>query len=144
MKAIGGDGVVTASTRTSPQTYIAKWWQSNPVASWNDVARQLIVRNDLSVSDAAELLAMENLAAVGLNIRKALERLQKSIPGILDYCDGINSSPEGLEQGFTHGFIMTFKDAAARDAYLPHPEHERVKAGILPHVESAIIFDFEV
>src|SRR5215213_6130953 len=63
VKAIGGDGVLTASTRTSTQTYIAKWWQSNPVASWNDVARQLIVRNDVSVSDAAELLAMENLAA---------------------------------------------------------------------------------
>src|SRR5436190_2161521 len=63
VKAIGGDGVLTASTRSSTQTYIAKWWQSNPAASWNDVARQLIVRNDLSVSDAAELLAMEILAA---------------------------------------------------------------------------------
>jgi hypothetical protein len=63
VKAIGGDGVVTPSTRTSTQTYIAKWWQSNPVASWNGVARQLIVRNDLDVSDAARLLAMENLAA---------------------------------------------------------------------------------
>jgi len=63
VKAIGGDGVVTPSTRTGTQTYIAKWWQSNPVASWNGVARQLIVRNDLDVSDAARLLAMENLAA---------------------------------------------------------------------------------
>jgi hypothetical protein len=63
VKAIGGDGVVTPSTRTSTQTYIAKWWQSNPVASWNDVARQLIAQNDLDVSDAAHLLAMENLAA---------------------------------------------------------------------------------
>jgi hypothetical protein len=63
VKAIGGDGVVTPSTRTGTQTYIAKWWQSTPVASWNDVARQLIARNDLDVSDAARLLAMENLAA---------------------------------------------------------------------------------
>src|SRR5215213_4587015 len=63
VKAIGGNGVVTPSTRTSTQTYIAKWWQSNPVASWNGVARQLIARNDLDVSDAARLLAMENLAA---------------------------------------------------------------------------------
>jgi len=63
VKAIGGDGVGTPSTRTSTQTYIAKWWQSNPVATWNDVARQLIARNDLDVSDAAHLLAMENLAA---------------------------------------------------------------------------------
>ena len=63
VKGLGGDGVVTPSTRTPTQTYIAKWWQSNPVASWNDVARQLIARNDLDASDAARLLAMENLAA---------------------------------------------------------------------------------
>jgi hypothetical protein len=63
VKALGGDGVVTASARTGTQTYIAKWWQSNPVASWNDVARQLIARNHLDVSDSARLLAMENLAA---------------------------------------------------------------------------------
>jgi hypothetical protein len=63
VKALGGDGVVTPSARTATQTYIAKWWQSNPVASWNDVARQLIVRNHLDAADSARLLAMENLAA---------------------------------------------------------------------------------
>ena len=63
VKAVGGDGVVTPSARTGTQTYIAKWWQSNPVASWNDVARQLIARNHLDASDSARLLAMENLAA---------------------------------------------------------------------------------
>jgi hypothetical protein len=68
VKAIGGDGVVTPSTRTSTQTYVAKWWQSNPVASWNGVARQLIARNDLDASDAAHLLAMENLAAADASI----------------------------------------------------------------------------
>ena len=63
VKAIGGDGVVTPSTRNANQTYVAKWWQSNPMVSWNDVARQLIARNHLDISDAARLLAMENLAA---------------------------------------------------------------------------------
>ena len=33
VKAIGGDGVVTPSTRTSTQTYVARWWQNNPAAS---------------------------------------------------------------------------------------------------------------
>jgi hypothetical protein len=63
VKALGGDGVVTPSARTGTQTYIAKWWQSTAVASWNDVARQLIARNDLDVADSARLLAMQNLAA---------------------------------------------------------------------------------
>ena len=62
VKALGGDGVVTPSARTPTQTYIAKWWQSNPVASWNDVARQLIARNQLDAADSARLLAMQNLA----------------------------------------------------------------------------------
>jgi len=63
VKALGGNGVVTPSARTATQTYIAKWWQSNPVASWNDVARQLIARNGLDALESARLLAMQNLAA---------------------------------------------------------------------------------
>jgi hypothetical protein len=70
--------------------------------------------------------------------------LSESIDGIEDYVSGPNSSPENLDQGFTHGFVMTFADAAARDAYLPHPEHEKVKAAILPIVESIVVLDFEV
>jgi hypothetical protein len=68
VKALGGDGVVTPSARTATQTYIAKWWQSNPVASWNDVARQLIARNHLDALDSARVLAMENLAAADASI----------------------------------------------------------------------------
>ena len=58
-----GSATAPLVDRSADQTYIAKWWQSNPMVSWNDVARQLITRNDLDISDAARLLAMENLAA---------------------------------------------------------------------------------
>ncbi len=44
----------------------------------------------------------------------------------------------------THGFIMTFSDVAARDAYVVHPEHERFKAMLMPMVENVLVFDFEV
>jgi hypothetical protein len=49
-------------TRTADQTYVARWWQSAPILSWNDVARQLIARNDLDAAGAARLLALENLS----------------------------------------------------------------------------------
>ncbi len=55
-------GRATGSTRTAEQTYIARWWQSAPVLSWNDVARQLIDRNDLDAADSARLLALQNLS----------------------------------------------------------------------------------
>ena len=38
---------------------------------------------------------------------------------------------------------MTFTDASARDAYLPHPDHETVKQSILPLVDGVCAFDFE-
>jgi hypothetical protein len=66
------------------------------------------------------------------------------IPGIEDYVSGAHSSPENLNHGYTHGFIMTFADASARDSFLPHPENERVKALMTPHVDSMIVVDFEV
>src|SRR6185436_1102225 len=50
-------------TRTADQTYFARWWQSAPVLSWNEVARQLIARNDLDAADSARLLALQNLSA---------------------------------------------------------------------------------
>jgi hypothetical protein len=74
---------------------------------------------------------------------KDLAGLQDKIEGILDFMGGPYSSGEGLNQGYTHGFIMTFTDAAARDAYLPHPDHEVVKQSILPLVDGVCAFDFE-
>ncbi len=55
-------GRATGSTRTGVQTYIAKWWQSAPVLSWNEVARQLIARTGLDAADSARLLALQNLS----------------------------------------------------------------------------------
>ena len=80
-------------------------------------------------------------------IDKVLEELldlSEMVAGVQDYVAGTNNSPENLNQGFTHGFVMTFEDIAARDAYLPHPDHERVKASVLPFIESVLVFDFEI
>ena len=70
--------------------------------------------------------------------------LSETVPGIDDYVSGSNCSLESLNQGMSHGFIMTFSDVTARDGYLVHPEHERFKTTYMPIVESVLIFDFEV
>lgn len=70
--------------------------------------------------------------------------ISENIPGIEDYVSGQNNSPEALNDGYTHGFVMTFSDAAARDAYLPHPDHEKFKATALPHIDKVMVLDFEV
>jgi hypothetical protein len=64
--------------------------------------------------------------------------LRTQIPGILSYSWGPYASPEGLHRGYTHGFCMTFRDASARDAYLPHPAHERVKTAVLAILDGGL------
>ena len=59
VKALGS---VSSTVRTADQTHIAIFWQSNPVATWNSVARQLVDLYGVDVSDSARLFAMENLS----------------------------------------------------------------------------------
>jgi quinol monooxygenase YgiN len=70
--------------------------------------------------------------------------LSETVEGIEDYVSGDNNSPEGKSAGYTHGFIITFSDAAARDAYLSHPDHQKFQAAAEPIVESVVVVDFEV
>lgn len=77
-------------------------------------------------------------------IFEQLLELSENIPGIENYTGGPNNSPEGLAQGFTHAFVITFSDAAARDAYLTNGEHSKFKDGALPHIGNVAVVDFEV
>lgn len=67
-----------------------------------------------------------------------LRDLASQVDGICGFRGGAYRSPEGLNQGFSHGFVMTFQSAAARDAYLPHPAHQRVVEKILPMLEGGL------
>jgi Stress responsive A/B Barrel Domain len=84
-----------------------------------------------------------NKAHRAADVFAELDALRATIPGFLTFTGGPYSSPEGLHQGYTHGCVMTFMDAAARNGYLTHPDHELVKQRILPDVEGVVAFDFE-
>jgi hypothetical protein len=58
-------------------------------------------------------------------VTRAFRGLLGKIPGITGFEHGVNNSPEGKSQGFTHVYQLTFESIAARDNYLPHPEHEK-------------------
>lgn len=69
-------------------------------------------------------------------------RLSNEIAGLCAVECGVNESPEGLDKGYTHAVLMTFDDAAARDAYLPHPAHEALKTVFVPMIDDIIVFDY--
>lgn len=77
-------------------------------------------------------------------VTAAFRALKDSIPGIVSFEQGRNHSPEKLDQGFTNVYLLTFTSVAARDAYLPHPEHKKFGdlLGRLGVVESVFVVDF--
>ena len=74
----------------------------------------------------------------------AMAGMVGKIPGLLDFNYGPYDSAEGLNDGFTHGFIMTFGSPQSRDEYLPHPVHEEVKEVVVPNLERFVVFDFNM
>ena len=55
-------GGLDSTTRTADQTDAALFWQDHGPGLWNRIFRSLIVDRDLDIVEAAQLLAMENIA----------------------------------------------------------------------------------
>jgi lysophospholipase L1-like esterase len=75
-------------------------------------------------------------------INRAFQDLQRQIPQIRDFERGTNNSPEGLDKGFTHGYLITFESEADRDAYLPHPAHKKFVEMLGGKLEEPFVFDY--
>ena len=59
-------------------------------------------------------------------VTEVFSRLPEKIPGIVNFEYGENNSPEGLNKGFNHVYVLTFDSEKSRDEYLPHPEHKKL------------------
>ena len=71
--------------------------------------------------------------------------LKDKISGIESISGGDDNSPAGIQHGFNWGFVMTFADADARDAYLPPPDHKVLGQQLLrPIVDDVLVFDYEI
>lgn len=76
------------------------------------------------------------------SIEEAFRALPDRIDVIQDFEWGTDISPEGLSDGHTHAFFLTFADAAARDAYLPHPEHKAFGQVLGPYRDKVTVIDY--
>jgi hypothetical protein len=72
----------------------------------------------------------------------AFRALKTSIPQVADFEFGTDNSPEGLANGFTHCFFITFKSEADRDVYLPHPKHKEFVEILKPHLDKVQVIDY--
>jgi hypothetical protein len=75
-------------------------------------------------------------------VEKAFAALKGKIDLIQDYEWGTNVSPEGLADGFTHCFFLTFKSKADLEKYLPHPEHKKFGAALKGVIDKVMVVDY--
>jgi hypothetical protein len=75
-------------------------------------------------------------------VEEAFAALPSKIPQIVSYEWGTNVSPEGLNKGFTHGFLLTFNTAKDRDDYLVHKDHKAFAQIIGPYIADVFVIDF--
>lgn len=72
----------------------------------------------------------------------AFRQLPSKIPEIASFEFGTNNSPEGLNNDFTHCFLVTFKSEKDREVYLPHEAHMAFVEVLKPHMEKVMVIDY--
>lgn len=72
----------------------------------------------------------------------AFRELPQKIDVIADFEYGTDNSPEGLANGFTHCFLVTFRSEKDRETYLPHPAHKAFVEVLKPHLEKVQVIDY--
>lgn len=75
-------------------------------------------------------------------VEDAFRALKPKIPQIVSLEAGTNNSPEGLNKGCTHGWILTFESEKDRDDYLVHPDHKEFGKLVGPLVADVFVIDF--
>ncbi|MCA3447860.1 MAG: Dabb family protein [Rhodobacter sp.] len=53
-----------------------------------------------------------------------LHQIEGKVVGLLSIVSGKSESPEQMERGYMHGFVVDFTDWTALQAYQDHPEHQ--------------------
>lgn len=75
-------------------------------------------------------------------IEKAFIELAGKIETVTGFEWGTNVSPEGLDDGFTHCFFVTFKDKAGLEVYLPHAAHQEFVGTLKPLLDKVCVLDY--
>jgi len=75
-------------------------------------------------------------------VEDAFRALPAKIPQILDFEWGTDVSVEGLTEGYTHCFFVTFASAEDRAVYLPHPDHKAFGAVLKPILDKVLVIDY--
>jgi TolA-binding protein len=96
------------------------------------VLRHVVLFKFKETSSAEEVKTVED----------AFRALPSKIKEVKSFEWGKNNSPEGINDGLTHCFFVTFASEKDREAYLPHPDHKAFVEVLKPHLDKVVVVDY--
>jgi hypothetical protein len=72
----------------------------------------------------------------------AFSGLPGKVNSIVAFERGTNVSEENKSEGFTHCFVVSFRDVKGREFYLKHPAHDEYVKVVKDRREKVIVFDY--
>ena len=75
-------------------------------------------------------------------VEEEFAALPEKIDAIEAFEWGTDNSPEMLSKGFTHCFLVTFRDEEGREEYLPHDDHQAFVGIVKPVLEDVLVVDY--
>jgi hypothetical protein len=71
-------------------------------------------------------------------IYAGLSQLVDRLPGATGFTGGQSQSPEAIERGYMHGFVIDFGDWDDLKTYADHPDHQTLGARLVANAVGGI------
>lgn len=82
------------------------------------------------------------------NIYAGLSTLAESLPGAQNFTGGRSQSPEQIERGYMHGFVIDFESWDALKNYADNKEHQalggQLVANAIGGIDGILVLDLDV
>ncbi len=81
-------------------------------------------------------------------IYNGLSALTHKLPGARNFVGGRSESPEQIERGYMHGFVIDFDDWAALETYQNNDEHKGLGGQLVENatggIDGILVLDLDV
>lgn len=102
------------------------------IMSKNGILRHIVM---LQLKDGISITESDAIANRFIQLQEQIEEIDS-----IEW--GINNSSEGLDEGLTHCFTLTFASILDRDTYLIHSHHVAFAEWVKEWIEKVVVFDY--
>ncbi|KAF2441661.1 dabb-domain-containing protein [Karstenula rhodostoma CBS 690.94] len=116
-------------------------FKESPQAALTQLTTHIVL---FKFKDGVASADLKDITLQMLSLQKSCIHPTTGAPYITSITGGKNNSPENLQEGLSHAFILQFSSNEDRDYYANQdPVHDAFKKAAGPSIEKAVVVDFQ-